>query len=90
MTATPRCRGGTVLISAFTLGRLALGLALIAAFSIGLAATLTAVGLTMVFGRAALERRWSPSTLRALPVAGAAALLVLGTILIAQGIRTLR
>src|SRR5205814_4376029 len=75
-----------VLISAFTLGRIGLGLALIGAFSVGLAATLTAVGLAMVFGRSALERRWSPSTLRALPVAGAAALLVLGTILIAQGL----
>jgi len=79
-----------VLISAFTLGRLGLGLALIAAFSIGLAATLTTVGLAMVFGRSALERRWSPVTLKAFPVVGAAALLVLGAILIGQGVRTLR
>ena len=79
-----------VLVSAFTLGRIGLGLALIGAFSIGLAATLTTVGLALVFGRSAVERRWSPRAMRLLPLGGALALVVLGSILVVQGLRTLR
>jgi len=79
-----------VLIGAFTLGRIGLGLALIGAFSIGLAATLTMVGLALVFGRSAVERRWSLRAMRLLPVGGALALVVLGSILVVQGLRTLR
>ena len=77
-----------VVISAFSLGRAVLGLTLIAAFSIGLAATLTAVGLALVFGRSAIERRWPNRSLRYLPLAGAATLIVLGAVLVSQGIRS--
>jgi len=74
-----------VVVSAFSLGRAALGLTLIAAFSIGLAATLTGVGLSLVFGRSLFERRWPNRSLRLLPVVGAGALIVLGLVLVTQG-----
>ena len=68
-----------VLVSAVGLGRAGLGLALLGAFSIGLAATLTAVGLALVYGRSVLQRRFrAPGVVRFLPVAGALALVTLG------------
>ena len=78
-----------VLVSAFTLGRIGLGLALVAAFSVGLAATLTAVGLALVFGSRAIGDRGSARFVRVFPVLGAAALLVLGLVLTFQGVRGL-
>ena len=77
-----------VLVSAFALGRVALGLALIAAFSIGLAATLTGVGLALILGRDVLERR-GQQWLARLPAMGATALLVVGTVVAVQGYRGL-
>lgn len=78
-----------VLVSAFALGRTALGLALVAAFSVGLAATLTVVGLALVFGSRALGDRVSERLVRVFPVAGAVALLALGVVLTVQGVRGL-
>lgn len=78
-----------VLVSAFTLGRIGLGLALVAAFSIGLAATLTAVGLALVLGSRAIGDRGNARLVRVFPVLGAAALLVLGLVLTYQGLRGL-
>ena len=77
-----------VLVSAFALGRVALGLALIGAFSVGLAATLTAVGLALVLGRGVLERR-GQQWLGRLPALGATALVVAGALLSLQGLRGL-
>ena len=77
-----------VLVSAFALGRVALGLALIGAFSIGLAATLTGVGLALIVGRDVLERRGQRWLVR-LPTLGATALLVVGTVVALQGYRGL-
>jgi ABC-type nickel/cobalt efflux system permease component RcnA len=73
-----------VLVSAFSLGRIALGLSLIAAFSIGLAGTLTAIGLSLVFGRGFVERHWGRS-LQILPVIGAAVMVVAGLALAMKG-----
>ena len=73
-----------VVVSAFSLGRVGLGLSLIAAFSLGLAATLTAIGLSLVFGRGFVERHWGRS-LDVLPVVGAMAMVVLGLALAARG-----
>jgi ABC-type nickel/cobalt efflux system permease component RcnA len=73
-----------VLVSAFSLGRIALGLSLIAAFSIGLAGTLTAIGLSLVFGRGFVERHWGRS-LQILPVIGAAVMIVAGLALALKG-----
>ena len=78
-----------VLVAAFTLGRAGLGLGLIAAFSVGLASTLTAVGLALVYGRRVVERRGGARLLRVLPVWSAGALMVLGAVLIAQGVSKL-
>jgi ABC-type nickel/cobalt efflux system permease component RcnA len=76
-----------VLIAAFTLGRVVLGLALIAAFSIGLAATLTGVGLALVYGRGIVERRGIVRTLRYLPIGSAAAIMLLGVYFAIDGAR---
>ena len=77
-----------VLVSAFVLGRVALGLALIAAFSIGLAATLTAVGLALVWARDAIAKRHDRWLAR-LPAAGATALIVAGTVVAVQAVPAL-
>jgi ABC-type nickel/cobalt efflux system permease component RcnA len=80
-----------VLVSAFTLGRPALGLALVGAFSLGLALTLTTVGLLLVLGKDAVTRRPSfRRALPALPVLGAAAITVVGSILAWRGISGVR
>lgn len=75
-----------VIVSAFSLGRVPLGLVLIGAFSIGLAVTLTAVGLALVFGRRVLERHWPGRSIDLLPVLGAVALVGFGLILTARGL----
>lgn len=67
-----------VLASAMAIGRTGFGLALVGAFSLGLAVTLTMIGLVFMFGRRELRRRAGsgPGALRraseALPVLGAA------------------
>ena len=73
-----------VVVSAFSLGRVGLGLSLIGAFSLGLAGTLTLIGLSLVFGRGFVERHWGRS-LELLPVAGALAMVALGLALAARG-----
>jgi ABC-type nickel/cobalt efflux system permease component RcnA len=75
-----------VIVSAFSLGRVPLGLVLIGAFSIGLAVTLTAVGLALVFGRRVLERHWPGRSIDLLPVLGAVALVGFGLVLTARGL----
>ena len=74
-----------VLLSAFTLHRAGLGLALVAAFSLGLAATLTAVGLALVYGRDIVEQRVGWRAVQALPLLGAGALVAVGVALAGQG-----
>jgi nickel/cobalt exporter len=67
-----------VLLAAFDLNRIGLGLTLIAAFSIGLAVTLTGVGLALVYGRRIVEKRGVIPALRLLPAASATAIFILG------------
>ncbi|MCI0635130.1 MAG: sulfite exporter TauE/SafE family protein [Actinobacteria bacterium] len=76
-----------VLLSAIALHRVGLGLALIVAFSIGLAATITAIGLVAVlaqrtFGRLSLNGR----VVRALPAVSAALILAVGVLITARAI----
>jgi nickel/cobalt exporter len=76
-----------VLLSAIALHRVGLGLVLILAFSVGLAATITAIGLVAVlaqraFGRLSLEGR----VVRALPAVSAALILVVGIAITAKAI----
>ncbi len=76
-----------VLLAAVSQQRLGLGLLLIVAFSVGLAATLTALGLAVVGAGRALGRLPVPGTLvRALPVASALAIVVVGSVLTAQAV----
>jgi nickel/cobalt transporter (NicO) family protein len=68
-----------VLLSAIALHRIAFGLALILAFSIGLAATITAIGLIAVLARRSFTRlRLDGPLVRALPAASALVIVVLG------------
>ncbi len=76
-----------VLLSAIALHRIGLGLALIVAFSLGLAATITAIGLVAVlarrtFGRLSLDG----PVVRALPAASAALILVVGLVITARAL----
>ena len=76
-----------VLLSAIALHRIGLGLALIVAFSLGLATTITAIGLVAVlarrtFGRLSLESR----LVRALPAVSAGLILAVGALITARAI----
>ena len=76
-----------VLLSAIALHRIGLGLALIVAFSIGLAATITAIGLIAVFARRTFGRlSLDGPVVRALPAASAALILVVGLVITARAL----
>jgi nickel/cobalt exporter len=68
-----------VLLSAIALHRIGFGLALIVAFSVGLAVTITSIGLVAVLARRAFARLRIDGTLvRALPAVSALLILALG------------
>lgn len=68
-----------VLLAAIAAGRVAYGLALVVAFSVGLAATLTAVGLAFVYAARFVKRPAGESRLlKALPIASALVIAGLG------------
>jgi nickel/cobalt transporter (NicO) family protein len=76
-----------VLLSAIALHRIGLGLALIVAFSVGLAATITAIGLVAVlarqtFGRLSLDGQ----LVRSLPAVSAALILTVGLVITARAL----
>ncbi len=71
-----------VLLSAIALHRVGLGLALIVAFSLGLAATITSIGLVAVFARRTFGRLSLDGPLvRALPAVSAALILTVGLVI---------
>jgi ABC-type nickel/cobalt efflux system permease component RcnA len=74
-----------VLLAAIALGRVAYGLALIAAFSLGLAGSLVVVGILALRARDALARRVSGRTARLVPVLSAASIALLGLVLTLRG-----
>lgn len=82
-----------VLVTTSFSGRLGFGLLLVAVFSVGLASTLTAIGLAVVRGRQAVVDRVSEATQRRLAraAATAAAVVILagGIVLTAAGIAAL-
>jgi nickel/cobalt transporter (NicO) family protein len=82
-----------VLTTTAFMGRLWLGLLLVAVFSLGLAATLTGIGLAAVRGRQALVDRWSgqrqQQMLRRAATAGAVIVLIGGVVLTVVGLRGL-
>ena len=77
-----------VVVAGFAARRIALALGLVLAFSVGLAATLTAIGAALVLGRNVVERRAGRS-IRYLPAAGAFALVGVGAVLVFTGSRAL-
>jgi nickel/cobalt transporter (NicO) family protein len=76
-----------VLLSAIALHRVGLGLALIVAFSLGLAATITGIGLVAVYARRAFSRVSLDGPLvRALPALSAALILAVGVVITARAL----
>jgi ABC-type nickel/cobalt efflux system permease component RcnA len=76
-----------VLLGAISQHQVALGLLLIVAFSVGLAATLTALGLAVVYARRLTSRLPMPGRLTAaLPAASAVVIVGIGFVLTAQAI----
>ena len=76
-----------VLFSAIALHRVGLGLALIVAFSLGLAATITAIGLVAVFARRTFGRlSFEGPLVRTLPAVSAALILVVGLVITARAL----
>jgi ABC-type nickel/cobalt efflux system permease component RcnA len=76
-----------VLLSAIALHRVGLGLALIVAFSVGLAATITGIGLVAVYARRAFSRISLEGPLvRALPAVSAALILAVGVVITARAL----
>jgi ABC-type nickel/cobalt efflux system permease component RcnA len=80
-----------VLFTALALDRLAYGLALIVVFSLGLAATLSVIGLAVLRGRDVLRARMDhgrvATVVRLLPLLGAGAVTALGVLMAASAIR---
>ena len=76
-----------VLLSAIALHRLAFGLALIVAFSVGLAATITGIGLVAVLARRVFARaRFDGRLVRALPALSAAVIVAAGVAITARAL----
>ncbi len=76
-----------VLLAAISLHRIALGMTLIVAFSIGLAATLTLLGVAVVRGAAWLAgRREFAGIVRYAPFASAGAIAVVGAVMVGEGL----
>ena len=79
-----------VLLASVSLGRTVFGVLLVLAYGLGMAATLTAVGLTLVRLRDRLSARASSSVLRfasrVVPLATAALVLVVGVALVLRGV----
>jgi nickel/cobalt transporter (NicO) family protein len=78
-----------VLVAAVTLGRVAFGLGLIAAFSLGLACAIAGIGLLAVRARDLVARRSWSWPARALPIASAAAILLVGVVLTGRAVTRL-
>lgn len=76
-----------VLLSAIALNRLALGLAIVVAFSAGVGVVLVAIGLVLAHGGALVGRLFRPGRLTAvMPVASAVVVSALGAVLSAQAL----
>ena len=75
------------MLGAIALGRTGFGLVLILAFSAGLAAVLTAIGLALVYARGLFDRLpLDGRLLRYMPVASAAVISLAGLAIVAEAI----
>jgi ABC-type nickel/cobalt efflux system permease component RcnA len=80
-----------VLLAAISLHRLAFGLVLIVAFSLGLAAAITGVGLLAVLARGAFARRsFDGLVFRLLPAASAAVIIAAGLVMTVHALPNVR
>jgi ABC-type nickel/cobalt efflux system permease component RcnA len=78
-----------VLLGAIAQHQVALGMILIVAFSFGLAATLTALGLIVVYAQRLTARvNFSGKLVQALPAASAAVIVIVGCVLTVQAVPT--
>jgi nickel/cobalt transporter (NicO) family protein len=76
-----------VLLSAIALHRVGFGLALIVAFSLGLAATITTIGLVAVLARRTFSRlSLNGRVIRALPAVSALVILGVGLVLTVRAV----
>jgi nickel/cobalt exporter len=80
-----------VLLGAIALGRVGFGLALVIAFSVGLAATLTGLGILFLYAGKLLERRMAPGgrltiAVRYAPAVGSVALTLAGVAIILRAL----
>ena len=72
-----------LLLGAISLGRVGFGLVMVLAFSAGLAAVLTAIGLALVYARRFIERfSFEARAPRLLPVASAVAISLAGVAIV--------
>ena len=79
-----------VLLAAISLHRTAFGLALVLAFSVGLAITITAIGLVAVFAKGVFRRKsFDGRLVRALPALSAVAILAAGLVMTARVLPTI-
>jgi ABC-type nickel/cobalt efflux system permease component RcnA len=81
------------MLGSIALGRTGFGLVLVLVFSLGLAATLTGVGLLFLSAGRFLERRapatrWTATVLRHAPTGGAVAVTVAGVVIAARALGT--
>src|SRR3954467_3295447 len=83
----PRPSALVVLLGAVAQGQIALGMILIVAFSLGLAATLVGLGLAVVLAARSISRLRPPGRLiNALPTASALVIVVVGCVLTANAV----
>ena len=79
-----------VLLTAIALQKIAFGIALVVAFSVGLAAVLMAIGVAMVLAGSLLERFSGKGRLmRLLPLGSAVLVTILGILVTVNGLRDL-
>jgi nickel/cobalt exporter len=78
-----------LLLASVSLGRTALGLVLIAAFSVGLAISLAGVGALVIRVRTLAEGRFSARAMRLAPVVSAGCITAVGLVLTVRGVLTL-
>ena len=78
------------LLFAISLNKIALGLIILCAFSLGLAAVLVAIGILMVLAKPFIERFTGEGIwLRRLPIISAAVVILLGGVLVIKAINTI-
>jgi ABC-type nickel/cobalt efflux system permease component RcnA len=76
-----------VLLGALSQHQVGLGLVLITAFSLGLASTITALGMAVVYARTLLQRlNFSGRAASALPAVSALVIVIVGCVLTAQAV----